>query len=229
MAQRAKKAKQKVDYRHRWPTQQTLVDSRASLPTLRFKWRWGFRVGWLRRLKRRSSPEPGKSTHPYDTGVGERGGDSGSGSGFASMVNEDGQGCLGLFSRMSQPPTSPAPVPKFSHIKERPETPKTPVQFLRHLTSPKKSPLPRPRTASSFDCDKPTVKCTKCTVQTPDLPPKVAGPVAKRPKVLSVKFKSWVKNVFRRRGTGRRRTARQLAGHDGGDRQLTPVRVRRLQ
>ncbi|KAI0535466.1 hypothetical protein GGR58DRAFT_442751 [Xylaria digitata] len=229
MVKRAK-VKPKVDYRHRWPTTQTLVDSRVSLTTLRSKWRWKFRVGWLRRLGRKAPPGPGKSTHPYDTGIGEGSG-SGSGSRPTPTLNDDGQGCWKLFTRVPYAPSSPAPVPKLSQTKEepRPETPKTPVQFLRYLTNPKKSPLPRPRTASSFDCDKPTVKCTKCTVQTPDLRPKATSAATKRPNAPSRKFKSFMKNVFRRRSSDRRHAVRPLVGHSQGGRNLAPVRVRRLQ
>ncbi|KAI0908850.1 hypothetical protein F4823DRAFT_597056, partial [Ustulina deusta] len=214
MGKRAK-VKPKVDYRYRWPTQQTLVESRVSLETPRLKWRWKFRVtGWLRRLKRRSSPEPGKSTHPYDTGLGERGSHSGSGSSPISTLTQDGQRRRKLLSRMPHTAPSPAPVPKISLIKEepRPETPvKTPVQLLRLLTSPRKSPLPRSRNATPFDFDKATVRFTNSRAQAQDLQPKAARPVAKTPDMPSTKFKSFVRRIFKR--GSRRRAARSLVRH----------------
>ncbi|KAI1309223.1 hypothetical protein F5Y03DRAFT_393053 [Xylaria venustula] len=93
MTKRAK-VKSKIDYRHRWPTQQTLVESRPARRTLGLKRRWDkLHAGWQRRLKRRSSREPGKSTHPYDTGLGEQRSDSGSASTPTSASTEDGQRC----------------------------------------------------------------------------------------------------------------------------------------
>ncbi|KAI1742874.1 hypothetical protein F4680DRAFT_471785 [Xylaria scruposa] len=109
-----RRAKQRIDYRHRWPTQQTLIESRMSVDAPRSKRRWKSGVGLLRRLKRRSSPEPGKSTHPYDTGVGEQGSGSGliSSSNSTSEARGNNLGCWTMFTRTppTPPPTLPSPV-----------------------------------------------------------------------------------------------------------------------
>ncbi|KAI0483708.1 hypothetical protein F4859DRAFT_512353 [Xylaria cf. heliscus] len=213
------KAKHRVDYRHRWPTQQTLIESRMSVDTPRSKWRCEKSgVEWLRRLKSRSCPEPGKSTHPYDTGVGEQESDSGSSSTSASEVGGDGLQCWKLFTRIPHTPPppappspatpSPAPAPKISHMKDetRPETPKTPVQYLRLLANSRKSPFPRSRTATPSDFDNATVKSTRSGVQTLVLPPTesqpILEPMAESPKTLSEKIESFLKNIFKRRGLG---------------------------
>ncbi|KAI0405152.1 hypothetical protein F4802DRAFT_204085 [Xylaria palmicola] len=198
------KVKPRVDYRHRWPTQQTLIESRASLeaPTFEWQWRLRFRADWLRRLARRSSPEPGKSTHPYDTGVGGRESDSDPGSRSLSPVADPG--CWRRLTCTPRVPTPPPPVPKFSHVREepRPETPKTPIQFLRHLATPRKSPFPRSRTSTPLDADKPPIKFTRSRVQTPapapaPPPPPVVRPVVKAPKTLSARLRSLLKNMSR--------------------------------
>ncbi|KAI0428446.1 hypothetical protein F5Y09DRAFT_287279 [Xylaria sp. FL1042] len=212
------KVKPKIDYRHRWPTQQTLVESRVSVGPSRFKRRWKLHVGWLRqRLKRRSSPKPGKSTHPYDTGLGES--DSGSGSTSTSTTQDD-QRCWRLFARTPHPASpSPVPVPKISFIKAelRPETPKTPVQLLRLLTNPRKSPFPGSRNSIPFDCDKATVRCTNSRVQAQDLQPQAARPVAKSTKMLSSKFKSFARKLFKHRNPGRRLAVRPIVRHGQHD------------
>ncbi|KAI0864052.1 hypothetical protein F4860DRAFT_511423 [Xylaria cubensis] len=154
---KVKRVKHKVDYRHRWPTQQTLIESRVSVDASRSKWRWQSGVELLRRLKRRSSPEPGKSTHPYDTGISRQGSgsDSTSSPSSTSQAWGDGLGCWKMFTHPPTPPPaapSPAPIPKFSHIRDetRSETSKTPVQYLRLLANP----FPRSRTATPSDFDK---------------------------------------------------------------------------
>ncbi|KAI0453011.1 hypothetical protein F5B21DRAFT_505738 [Xylaria acuta] len=204
-----RRVKHKVDYRYRWPTQQTLVESRVSVDPPRSTRRWKPGVGWLRRLKRRPSPEPGKSTHPYDTGVGEQGSDSGASSTSTSEAWDGGLGCWKLFARM--PPTPPPPAPpspppvlRFSHIKDetRPETPKTPVQYLRLLASPRKPPFPRSRTATPSDFDKATLKSTRSRIQTPAPPPKVSQPVVTSPKTSSARFEFFVKNILRWQSLG---------------------------
>ncbi|KAI1429713.1 hypothetical protein F5Y12DRAFT_709714 [Xylaria sp. FL1777] len=210
------KVKPKVDYRHRWPTQQTLVESRVSLEHSRLGRRWKFHLGWLRRLKRRSSPGPGKSTHPYDTGLGEQGSDSGPGPGSRSVASSthNNQGCWKLISRIPHATSPPAPVPKVSLTKPepRPETPKTPVQFLRLLTSPRKSPLPPSRNATPFDCDKAAVRYryTNAGIQTQDLQPEIVRPIAQSPNKLSTKIKSFPRRIFRRRRPARPLAARSL-------------------
>ncbi|KAI0553177.1 hypothetical protein F4679DRAFT_580847 [Xylaria curta] len=103
-----RRVKHRVDYRHRWPTQQTLIESRVSMDGPRSKRPWKSGVELLRRLKRRSSPEPGKSTHPYDTGVGEQG--SGSGPSSSSNPTDDGLGCWKRVTHMP-PNTPPLPAP----------------------------------------------------------------------------------------------------------------------
>ncbi|KAI1369742.1 hypothetical protein F5Y08DRAFT_334097 [Xylaria arbuscula] len=201
------KNKPNIDYRHRWPTQQTLVESRATLIP-RFKWRWKTRTRWLRRrLARRPAPKPpGKSTHPYDTGLGDSGDDD-SRSGSAVIgppLTQGDQKCFKLFNRTPQAAPPPTPViPKISLIKEepRPETPKTPVQLLRqHLNrrTKKSSPLPRSRNATPIvDSDKPAIRCSNCRVPVHDLElPKTARPAAKNPKRLSTKIRSIAQKMF---------------------------------
>ncbi|KAI1758024.1 hypothetical protein F4782DRAFT_524720 [Xylaria castorea] len=205
-----RRVKHRVDYRYRWPTQQTLIESRVSVNPPRSKRRWKPGVGLLRRLKRRSSPEPGKSTHPYDTGIGGQGSGSSPSPNSTSETWADSPRCWKMFTRM--PPTpppppalpSPAPIPKFSHIRDetRPETPKTPVQYLRLLASTRKSPFPRSRTATPSDFDKATVKSTRSRIQTPAPPPMASQPVVNSPKTLWGRFGSIVKNMFRRRTFG---------------------------
>ncbi|KAI1276998.1 hypothetical protein F5Y07DRAFT_398888 [Xylaria sp. FL0933] len=202
------KVKPKFDYRHRWPTQQTLVESRLSVGPSRFKWPWEeLQAGWQRQwLQRRASPKPGKSTHPYDTGLGERNSRSGSTSTSTSTVTtQDDQRRWGRFGRTPRPTSpSPAPVPKISLIKAepRPETPKTPVQLLRLWTNPRRTRLSGSRNSTPFDCDKPTVRCTDSRVQAQDLQQQAARPVAKSPKMFSFssKFRSFVRRTFKRRG-----------------------------
>ncbi|KAI8952965.1 hypothetical protein F4801DRAFT_598831 [Xylaria longipes] len=206
-----RRVKHRVDYRHRWPTQQTLIESRVSVGPSIFKRRWKKSgIEWVRRLKRRSSPEPGKSTHPYDTGVGEQGSDSGSSSTSTGDACGDGLGFWKLFTRMSPTPPPPAPplpttpIPKFSHIKDetRSETPKTPVQYLRLRTSSRKSPFPRSRTATPSDFDRATVKSTRSRIQTPALPPMASPPEVESSKTLLDRFENFAKNTFRLRSLG---------------------------
>ncbi|KAI0968110.1 hypothetical protein F4678DRAFT_202543 [Xylaria arbuscula] len=202
MRKRAK-VKSKIDYRRRWPTQQTLVESRPARRTFGLKRRWEkLHVGLKRRLKKRSSREPGKSTHPYDTGLGEQGNDSGSTSTPTSASTEDGQRCWRLPGRIPRSPSPPAPVPKIALIKaeSRPETPKTPVQLLRILTGPRRSPLPSSRNTTPFDSDKPAVRCTHSRAQVQDLQPKTSQPVVKTPKALPNKFK-WCMRIFKLRSS----------------------------
>ncbi|KAI0811796.1 hypothetical protein GGR55DRAFT_88898 [Xylaria sp. FL0064] len=202
------KVKSKIDYRHRWPTQQTLVESRISMGPSRFKWHWEeLQAGWQRqRLQRRASPKPGKSTHPYDTGLGES--NSGSGSTSTSTVRtQDDQRRWRRFGRTPRPASPPpAPIPKISLIKAepRPETPKTPVQLLRLWTNPRRTRLSGSRNSTPFDCDKPTVRCTDSRVQAQDLQQQAAWPVAKRPKMLLSwsKLRSFARKTFKRRSPG---------------------------
>jgi hypothetical protein len=102
-----RRAKKDVDYRHRWPTQLTLVESHDSSQAPRFKRRKKFEALWLQRLKRTAHHEPGKSTHPYDTGVSEWGAGSGPTSRSASRtstieVPDDGKRWWELFTRRPQ-------------------------------------------------------------------------------------------------------------------------------
>ncbi|GAW26117.1 hypothetical protein SAMD00023353_2101310 [Rosellinia necatrix] len=172
---RKTKIRSKIDYRHRWPTQQTLVESRISVETPISKWREKLRAPGAFRFKKRWSPEPGKSTHPYDTGLCEQATDSSpsSSSSSASMLAGDGNRCWDMISRGLRNGSSPASTPKVIHASEgsRSEPPSTPAQFLRLLASPRKSPFPRSRTASSFDYDKATVKSTGSRTHTPALRP----------------------------------------------------------
>ncbi|KAI3324437.1 hypothetical protein HD806DRAFT_534739 [Xylariaceae sp. AK1471] len=179
-----KPVKANVDYRHRWPTTQTLVESQDSFQTIRSKRRWKSPAEWLQQLKRRESQEPGKSTHPYDTGVGEWENDSVSTSSITTVVLDDGQRWYKLFTRKAYTPSPLQPAPKLSHVRvelPRPETPKTPVQFLRLWTGPRLpiSPFPRSRTVSPLDdSKKDSVESrSKSTTQLPATPRRVLCPL----------------------------------------------------
>ncbi|KAI1131127.1 hypothetical protein F5Y10DRAFT_287880 [Nemania abortiva] len=204
------KTKPNVDYRHRWPTQQTLVDSRVSMMTRRSRRRWKLHVGWSHWLKKTQNSEPGKSTHPYDTGVGGQESDSES---IPSSTSSPSRLCLTMFTRTQHTRTlssrTPAPRPSRDREEPRPDTPKTPVPLRRFLTTPRNSPCPGARTDSPFDSDKPTVKSTKLMhrVETPAPPPEAERPVAKSLRMLSAKLMYLTKNIFRRRSLDWRRAA----------------------
>ncbi|KAI0105021.1 hypothetical protein GGR51DRAFT_560624 [Nemania sp. FL0031] len=200
----------KVDYRHRWPTQQTLVESRISIKSRRIKRHWKLRVGWLNHLVRRASPEPGMSTHPYDTGVCWQGSGSRSTPTLTgtSSLTDDGGTCLTMFTRSLHTPhvkSVRTPIPRPSHNVEepreepRPDTPKTSIQLRRFLITPRNSPFPRARTASPFDIDKPAVKSTKHKVQTPAPLPEAERPVVKGPKSFPANINCPVKRMLRHR------------------------------
>lgn len=111
MKKKRAKKKPNVDYRYRWPTQQTLVESRVSMETSRSECRWKFCARRLRQLRRMWSPGPGKSTHPYDTGIGEPESvwGSGSRSAFAAAeVRGDGRTGWKKLIRTSFTSSSPA-------------------------------------------------------------------------------------------------------------------------
>ncbi|KAI0878660.1 hypothetical protein GGS24DRAFT_369522 [Hypoxylon argillaceum] len=209
MKQKRVKIKPRVDYRRRWPTQQTLVESRVSIKPGRPKRHWKFGAGWPWWLKKKPALEPGKSTHPYDTGVGEEESSSESSSESTSALGDDDQSCLSMLTRMPHACSSRTPVPKFSHVKEEPtlDTPRPSIQLLRFLTTPKNSPFPRTRTDSPFDFDKRSVKSTRLREQTPAPPPKADRPDVKEPKTQSAKLKYLAKTIFRRRSLDRNRTA----------------------
>ncbi|KAI1164016.1 hypothetical protein F5B18DRAFT_651136 [Nemania serpens] len=216
MKKKRAKKKPNVDYRYRWPTQQTLVESQASMETSRSECRWNFSVRRLRLLRRKSSPGPGKSTHPYDTGVGERDSDSVSSSRSASATAEargDGQTCWKKLIRASYTSSSLAPAPKFTHTREksRPETPKTPIQPLRIFVHPppRSSPFPRSRTATPLDLDKPTVQSTRSKAHVSAPPQAQAGrPVAKKARMSCGRLQYFVQSLFRRRSLDWQRAAR---------------------
>ncbi|KAI1821465.1 hypothetical protein F4861DRAFT_541947 [Xylaria intraflava] len=123
------KPKTHIDYRHRWPTQQTLVESRESLETQKSGPRWKFRGSWPRWPKRRGCQEPGKSTHPYDTAISERGSEPGSGSRAMPKAASGGRTFCKFFTHASR--ASPAQEPPRNKEEPQPEPPKTPIQLLR--------------------------------------------------------------------------------------------------
>ncbi|KAI8625902.1 hypothetical protein F5Y19DRAFT_478982 [Xylariaceae sp. FL1651] len=203
-----RRVKAHVDYRHRWPTQQTLVDSQISFKRPRSKLRQKFKAVLRRRLKREAPHEPGKSTHPYDTGIIPRGRDSESASSTSSSTTirdpENGKKWWKLPNRKPRVP-SPLPIPQVPltpQIKEepRPETPKSPVQLFRFLASPRKSPFPRSRTASPFDLDNDGAKSVKSTPQPPAPPPPKApqSPVKERIISQAATIESFLRTIFKR-------------------------------
>ncbi|KAI2633431.1 hypothetical protein GGS21DRAFT_134909 [Xylaria nigripes] len=156
------KPKVNFDYRDRWPTQQTLVESHVSQENSHCRRRWKFRLrsSWLRCPKLRPSQEPGQSTHPYDTGVDERACDSRSSSGPTCEDGDGGDQICPFFGLIRGIRSPLSLISKLPHFREdlqsemrRPETPKTPIQLLRPSTSYRKSPFPRPRTISPLNID----------------------------------------------------------------------------
>ncbi|KAI1187974.1 hypothetical protein F5B17DRAFT_397279 [Nemania serpens] len=219
---RKKRAKKKpnVDYRYRWPTQQTLVESRASMETSTSERRWKSYIRQFRQLRRKSSPGPGKSTHPYDTGIGERESDSELNSGSAleaAEVRGDGRTCLKKLIRTSFTSSSLAPTSKFSHTREksRPETPKTPIQPLRVFVHPpppplRNSPFSRSRTVTPADPDKPAVQSTRSRAHVPPAPPpaQAGRPVTMNPRLSwGSRLRNFVQSLFRRRSLDWQRAA----------------------
>ncbi|KAI1112259.1 hypothetical protein F5Y14DRAFT_453236 [Nemania sp. NC0429] len=211
------KKKTNVDYRYRWPTQQTLVESRVSIQTSRSERRWKLCGRRLRLLRRKSSPGPGKSTHPYDTGIGERresDSRSSSRSAFtAAEVRGDGRTRWKKLTRTSYTTSAPAPAPKYFLAREeqRPETPKTPIQALRTFVHPhpRSSPFPRSRTATSLDPDKPAVPSTRSKAHVPPPPPAQAGrPVERNPRVPWARLRYFAQGLFRRRSLDWQHAAR---------------------
>ncbi|KAI1814255.1 hypothetical protein GGS20DRAFT_549186 [Poronia punctata] len=154
---KAKGERAYIDYRHRWPTEHTLVESNQSFESQRSKHRHRSFISPLHRLRRRSyTTEPGKSTHPYDTGVGW--GSHGYPMQTVSLNSKAAGGSrkrFKMFHHKSSTPLIP-PVSNASHADKdsRPVTPKTPGQLLRFLTGPKSSPSPRSRTVSFLEPDK---------------------------------------------------------------------------
>lgn len=110
-----KSVRPNIDYHHRWPTTQTLVESQNSLDTVtsRRGWKLNPRAEWLKLLeKTKGSPKPGKSTHPYDTGVDEWVSDSESASTTtATLVPDRGKRWYKPFRGNGRVP-SPLPVGK---------------------------------------------------------------------------------------------------------------------
>lgn len=203
------KVKSNVDYRLRWPTQQTLVESWISVESPISKWRHKLHTEWLPRLKKRSPSEPGKSTHPYDTGVVDRRSNSESSSRSSSTLVRDARRCWRLFARAPHVPSSPVHTPKPPRIAEgqpRQELPGTPTQYLRLLTTPIKSPLSRRQaTSSPFGSEKAAVKSARVRIPTPTPtptptppapPPTVNCPI----EILSAKYESFARGKLRRRG-----------------------------
>ncbi|KAI1196694.1 hypothetical protein F5X97DRAFT_304499 [Nemania serpens] len=216
MKKKRAKKKPNVDYRYRWPTQQTLVESRVSMETSRSECRWKFCARRLRQLRRMWSPGPGKSTHPYDTGIGEPESvwGSGSRSAFAAAeVRGDGRTGWKKLIRTSFTSSSPAPVPKLPHTREksRPETPKTPIQPLRVFvhSRPRSSPFPRSRTATPLDPDKPAVQSIRYRAHVSTPPPaRVGRSVVNNLRISWGKLQRFVQGRFRRRSLDWQRAAR---------------------
>ncbi|KAI0201609.1 hypothetical protein F4808DRAFT_424519 [Astrocystis sublimbata] len=171
-----RRRKPNVDYRHRWPTQQTLIESGVLVDSPRFKWRWKPSGRWLRRLGRSSSSEPGKSTHPYDTGVGAHESESEPSLRIPSPAGDNDRRRWKPFARVASAPPPPAPTPasalKISHDREESgsETLYSPIQHLRQLANYRKSPMIQSPTPAPAEFDKATLKSTESRVQTPPPP-----------------------------------------------------------
>ncbi|KAI1437083.1 hypothetical protein GGR50DRAFT_692579 [Xylaria sp. CBS 124048] len=206
------KPKANVDYRDRWPTQLTLIESRASLEKSRVNLRWGFGGQWL---NRKSSREPGKSTHPYDTAVEDPRNSLGPNSISVSGGSGGRHILCKLFTRISRASSPPLVRNMFSRWarviadqcqaaqepprEPRAEPPKTPIQFLRLWTNSARSSFRRRQTVSPFDFNKEAgrAKPTETSV-----PPSIAPEsFAERRKRLSSKLKSFVESIcpWRRR------------------------------